>query len=79
MSKYIPLNYLVTNKGPEWTFTSLDLSYNEITKQGIVLWCVNNVEGQWTMLGGNKFGFEDAGDAVMFRMQFGFGSTTQYV
>ena len=73
---YIPLNRLIEEKEKEWTFTRLNLPYHEIAKQGIVIWCVENLEGRWTMLGGNKFGFEDGTDATMFKIQFGLGPTT---
>jgi hypothetical protein len=68
---YVPMNRLIYDKEPGWTFTSLNISYNEIAKRGIVLWCEENMQGRWTMLGGNKFGFEDAHDATMFKIQFG--------
>jgi hypothetical protein len=68
---YVPLNELIKDKETSWTFTNLSLPYHEIAKQGIVVWCVNNLEGRWTMLGGNKFGFEDGSDAIMFKIQFG--------
>jgi len=71
-NKYIPMNELVQNKKTDWTFTHVNLTYEEIALKGIILWCVENIEGRWTMLGGNKFGFEDGTDATMFRMQFGF-------
>jgi hypothetical protein len=71
-NNYVPMNELIKNKENSWTFTNINLSYPEIAKQGIVVWCENNLEGRWTMLGGNKFGFEDATDASMFRIQFGF-------
>lgn len=70
---YVPMNNLIRDKDTSWTFTHLGLPYHEIAKQGIVLWCVDNVLGRWTMLGGNKFAFEDAGDATVFRLQFGLG------
>lgn len=70
---YIPMNNLIQEKDTTWTFTHLNIPYHEIASKGIVLWCVSTLEGRWTMLGGNKFGFEDAADAVMFRIQFGFG------
>jgi hypothetical protein len=73
---YIPLNKLIQDKEKEWTFTNLNLPYHEIAKKGIVIWCVENLEGRWTMLGGNKFGFEDGTDATMFKIQFGLGITT---
>jgi hypothetical protein len=58
----------------KWTYTKLSIPYYEIAKRGIVMWCVENMEARWTMLGGNKFGFEDATDALMFKIQFGLGS-----
>lgn len=70
---YIPMHNLVKEKSSDWTFTHLHIEYPEIVKKQIVLWCVENLEGKWTMLGGNKFGFENGHDALMFRMQFGFG------
>ena len=70
---YVPMNELV-GKNTGWTFTQLNMPYHTIAKQGIVLWCVKNLEGKWTMLGGNKFGFEDSGDATMFKIQHGFAS-----
>ena len=69
---YIPMHNLVKEKCTDWTFTHLHMEYAEIVKRQIVMWCVENLEGKWTMLGGNKFGFEDANDALMFRIQFGF-------
>lgn len=71
-TQYIPMNMLVMNKINNWTFTNLNMPYFEIAKHGIVIWCVENLIGPWTMLGGNKFGFESAHDALMFKIQFGF-------
>jgi hypothetical protein len=71
---YVPMHNLIKDKDTEWVFTNLNIPYYEIAKRGIVIWCVENLEGRWTMLGGNKFGFEDAGDATMFKIQFGFGT-----
>ena len=68
---YVPMNKLILNKEKEWVFTHINLPYYEIVKRGIVMWCVEHLEGHWTMLGGNKFGFEDGEDATMFRIQFG--------
>ncbi len=68
---YIPMNELVQGMGGEWTFTHLDVPYDEIAKAGIVLWCTENIHSKWTMLGGNKFGFEDSGDALTFKIKFG--------
>jgi hypothetical protein len=70
---YVPMNELIKDKKTDWTFTNIHLPYYEIAQKGIIIWCVSNLEGKWTMLGGNKFGFEDASDATMFRIQFGFG------
>jgi len=72
-NKYVPMNELIRDKETHWTFTNINLPYHKIAEKGIVIWCVKNLEGRWTMLGGNKFGFEDIGDATMFRMQFGLG------
>jgi hypothetical protein len=68
---YIPMDELIINKETQWTFTKIHLPYSEIVKAGIVMWCVNNIEGRWTMLGNNKFGFEDSSDALSFALQFG--------
>ncbi len=70
---YVPMNNLILDKETSWTFTSINLSYPEIAEKGIVIWCVENLQGRWTMMGGNKFGFEDPIDATMFRIQFGLG------
>ena len=69
---YVPMNKIILNNMNNWTFTKIEISYKEIAKRGIILWCEEHLEGRWTMLGGNKFGFEDAGDATMFKLQFGF-------
>lgn len=69
---YTPMNTLILDKETKWTFTTVNLTYAEIAVKGLVLWCVDNLEGRWTMLGGNKFGFEHGADATMFRIQFGF-------
>ena len=71
---YVPMNQLIRDKDTSWTFTSIDIPYHEIAKRGIVLWCHTNLEGRWTMLGGSKFGFEDATDATVFKIQFGLNS-----
>ena len=71
-NKYVPMNELIRDKETSWIFTNLNIPYYEIAKRGIVMWCVDNLKCKWTMLGGNKFGFEDGEDAVIFRMQFGF-------
>lgn len=71
---YVPMNELIRDKETKWTFTQLNIPYSEIARQGIVMWCVKHLEGRWTMLGGNKFGFEDGTDATMFKIQFGFGA-----
>lgn len=68
---YVPMNELIRNKEQSWTFTNINLSYEEIAEQGIVMWCLENLESRWTMLGGNKFGFEDATDALNFKIRFG--------
>lgn len=71
---YVPMNALIANSETNWTFTSINMSYPEIAKKGIVLWCIENLEGRWTMLGGNKFAFEDAQDATIFKIRFGLGN-----
>lgn len=71
---YVPMNQLIMDKERSWTFTNIHIPYHEIAKKGIVLWCVENLESRWTMLGGNKFGFEDPADALMFKIQFGIGT-----
>lgn len=71
---YVPMNQLIRDKETSWTFTHINLPYHEIARKGIVMWCVENLECRWTMLGGNKFGFESSEDALMFRIQFGLGA-----
>jgi hypothetical protein len=71
---YVPMNELILNKETHWTFTTIPSTFPEIAQQGILMWCVDNLEGRWTMLGGNKFGFEDGQDATIFKMQFGYNN-----
>lgn len=71
---YVPMNTLIRDKDTSWTFTNISLPYQVIAAKGIVVWCVENLDGRWTMLGGNKFGFEEAQDATMFKIQFGLGN-----
>lgn len=60
------------DKTTDWTYTQLtNMTFEQIAAQGIVIWCEENLDGRWTMLGGNKFGFEDGGDAMAFKLQFG--------
>lgn len=68
---YVPMNELIRDKDTTWTFTHINIPYVEIAKRGIIMWCVENMGGRWTMLGGNKFGFESGEDATIFSMQFG--------
>lgn len=68
---YVPMNQLIGQNEKTWTFTYINLPYWEIAKRGIVIWCVDNLQGRWTMMGGSKFGFEFGEDATMFRIQFG--------
>lgn len=70
---YVPMNELIKDKSTVWVFTQLNIPYIDIAKYKVVMWCMENIQGRWTMLGGNKFGFEDAGDATMFKIQFGMG------
>ena len=71
---YVPMNELIMDKETHWTFTTLPATFPRIAEQGIIMWCVDNLEGRWTMLGGNKFGFEDGQDATIFKMQFGYNN-----
>jgi len=71
---YVPMNKLILDKEKTWTFTNIHIPFTDIAKKGIILWCLENLEGRWTMLGGNKFGFEDSTDAAMFKIRFGFGA-----
>lgn len=72
-NKYIPLSNVIQDKESPWTFTKINIPYYEIVKRGIIMWCIENIEGRWTMLGGNKFGFENGPDATIFKLQFGLG------
>lgn len=67
---YVPMNHLIKDKESRWTFTELGIPYHEIARQGIVMWCTENIEHDWTMLGGNKFGFMDPEDALHFKLKF---------
>lgn len=67
---YVPMSSLAHNKESVWVFTDINLSYEELAKKGIILWCHNNIKSKWTMLGGSKFGFESGEDAVIFKLQF---------
>ncbi len=69
---YVPMNELIMDKETHWTFTHINIPYLEIARKGIVMWCVEHLGGRWTMLGGNKFGFEDSNDAMIFKIQFGY-------
>jgi hypothetical protein len=68
---YVPMNDIFKSKETGWTFTQINLSYEEISKRGIVIWCVENMQDRWTMLGGSKFGFQDPTDALNFKIKFG--------
>ena len=69
-SLYVPADNNIYSKSP-WTPVKINLSYMEITEKKIVLWCNENILGLWTMMGTNKFLFEDSGDALRFTLQFG--------
>lgn len=69
---YIPMKAQAYSENKDWVYTSLNISYIEAVRRGVFMWCVHNIKGHWTIVGDDKFGFEDGGDAVMFRMQFGF-------
>lgn len=69
---YVPMHDAFRDKTTDWVYTSLtNMTYEEIARKGIVMWADQNLKGRWTMLGGNKFGFEDGGDAMSFKLQFG--------
>ena len=68
---YVPMNKIFMDKETGWTFTNVNLSYERIAKDGIVIWCTEHMRARWTMLGGNKFGFEDPTDALDFKLRFG--------
>lgn len=71
-NNYIPMHKLIYDTQKSWTFTSVPLTPEEIAVRGLVLWCLSNIDGRWTMLGGNKFAFEDGPDALLFKIRFGF-------
>ncbi len=67
---YIPMNRLILDKETAWIFTSVNISTEDIARMRIVKWCVENLNGRWTMLGGTKFGFESGEDALIFKINF---------
>jgi len=72
MSSYTPMHEAFLDKTTDWVYTSLsNLTFEEIATKGVVLWCEEHLIGRWTMLGGNKFGFEDGTDAMAFKITFG--------
>ncbi|BDR25773.1 hypothetical protein RVBP17_1840 [Pseudomonas phage sp. 30-3] len=68
---YVQATTIFKNKNTEWTFVDLELDLSDIVNKSLVIWCDENVESKWTMLGGSKFGFEDGSEALMFKLQFG--------
>ena len=69
---YVPMNKIFMDKETGWTYTYINMPYEEIAKRGIVMWCIANAQGRWTMLGGSKFGFEEGVDALNFKIKFGY-------
>lgn len=54
----------------DYTIVETNLTYNEIIKSGMIVWCILNISGKWTMWSSTAFAFEDQGDAVMFKINF---------
>lgn len=65
---YVPFN----ETSDKWTFTTINSIHEDIATRGIIMWCIENMEGKWTLAGQGKFGFEESIDATLFQMHFGF-------
>ena len=74
MDLYTPINKVLEDMTTPWVFTQINLPYENIVNNGIILWCVDNIRGRWTLASQNKFGFESGEDALMFRIKYGFAT-----
>lgn len=77
MTTYVPFNGL-DSEIVNWEFTTVRLTYTKLIANGAVEWCHKVMSRKWTMRGptpdksGFVFGFENAGDATVFHLKFGF-------
>ena len=69
---YVPYHlYQEIYTGKDWTLVELNLSHLETAKQGVTIWCTENIQGRWTMKTTQIYMFEDGEDAVIFKFKFG--------
>lgn len=55
----------------DWTVVeSVSMSYEELCREGVILWVHKNTVGNWSMLSQTTFIFEDATDALMMKLHF---------
>lgn len=57
---------------PDWTFVRITTDYSELVKNGAILWCKANLKSSWFIASPREFAFEDATDALAFKIHFDF-------
>lgn len=57
---------------PDWTYVKITTDYSELIKNGAILWCKNNLKSPWFIASPQEFAFEDATDALAFKIHFDF-------
>lgn len=67
-SNYIPYRDLRMENTQGWVTVDLGITPIDLHKRQAVLWCINNVETGWSMLGSSTFLFEDQQVATIFYM-----------
>jgi len=66
---FLPLDQALDSQ-IKWTFVRLNLSYPEIVDRKIIKWCTSNIPSYWCIKNQCTFGFENPGDALIFKIQF---------
>lgn len=69
INSYIPAKTMYLYK-ISWVIVEIDLLYDEISSAGIIKWCVDNLEGKWTILKPYVLAFEYGEEALLFKMKF---------
>lgn len=69
VNSYVPANNMYIYK-ISWVMVDIDMPYSQICSSGIIQWCVDNLEGKWSLLKQNVIAFEYGEEALLFKMKF---------
>lgn len=63
-------NAFSAEHNPNWV--SIESNYDTVDEWGaLIMWCIENIKGKWTILPSKMFSFENHGDALVFKIAKG--------